>query len=96
MNPPAPVPKMSRDKPRFFERLMPWMGSLIIVMGASQAGLTLSRSAKIDMQALGTGLLICSGGLGLIARRVKFSPALFLYVGGALITAWAIVQAVHR
>ncbi len=84
---------MSRARPRFFGRLMPWIGSLIIIIGATQAGLTLSKSETVDMRTLGTGLLVCGGGLSLVARRLKLSPALFAFVGGALAISWVIVQA---
>lgn len=91
----GPPPRMPGVKPRFFERLAPWIGALIVVMGASQAGLVLAKGGKLDMRMLGTGLLITGGGLGLIARRTKLSPAFFAFTFGALAVAAGVVLRAH-
>lgn len=91
----APM-KMSRSKLKLFERIMPWLGSAIIVMGAMQVALTLSKAGDIEMRALGTGLLITSGGVSLVARRYKLTLPFFVFVSGALALAYGIVTAAQR
>ncbi len=91
----APM-KMSRAKPKLVDRIMPWLGASIIVMGTMQVALTLSKSGDINMRTLGTGLLISSGGLSLVARRFKLTLPFFVFVGGALSISYAIVVATQR
>lgn len=92
MNPP---PKMSREKPRLLARLAPWIGALIVLMGATQAGLTFTKGGELDMRMLGTGLLITGGGASLIAKKAKgLRLALFLF--GALGAAAAVVMLARR
>lgn len=80
----TPPPKMSAGAPkRPLTRLAPWIGALIVAMGATQAGLSLVKDGDVDMRVLGTGLLITGGGAGLIARHAK-GLRLLAFVGGAI------------
>ena len=83
---------MSREKPRPLKRLAPWIGALVVFMGAMQSGLTLTKGGELDMRQLGTGLLILGGGFGLIARQTHGLKPLALFAGGALAAAATVVS----
>ncbi len=49
-------------------RLVPWVGTVLMVMGVVQTALAASRLDEVEVRLLGTGLLIAGGGIGLVAR----------------------------
>lgn len=79
--------------PSGFQKLVPWVGAAVVAMGASQAGLVLTKAGPLNMQMLGTALLITGGGMSLVAKRTGARPAFFLFVGGALALAAIVVRA---
>ena len=95
MSEPARMRQATRVSP--FLRLAPWVGAIVVAMGASQAGLVLTKPGPLDVRMLGTALLITGGGVSLVARRTGARPAFFAFVGGALALAAVVVRAAtHR
>jgi hypothetical protein len=64
-------------------RLVPWFGATLVALGALQVALTVIRGSDgPGFRVLGTGLLVCGGGIGLIARAQHGSRRLaFIALG---------------
>jgi len=82
---------------RWAERLLPWVGALLLAMGTLQATLWGARGSVngAELRLLGTGLLMGVGGLGLVARG-RGGARRWLYValgiGLGLFGYWALLR----
>jgi hypothetical protein len=67
---------------RWTDRLLPWVGTGLLTMGAFQATLVVLQGKATELRVLGTGLLIMGGGFGLIARGTHGARRWAFIVGG--------------
>lgn len=77
---------------RWSDRWLPWVGALLMGMGSLQATLAASAADRPDLRAMGTGLLIAAGGIGLAARGSHGGRRWLIIVVslacGALLARW--------